>query len=135
MSLLDSIESRPRVPSLGTTVRLLSDALANRIDLAELELDESKTQASVSAVLLGVVACLVNFAGFAFTLMVAALVWDNAHRGAWLAGLGAVYLLSAAIVSFLLWKRLRDWKPFAETKSQLKQDHQCLRELTKSIFH
>lgn len=135
MSLLDSIESRPRVPSLGTTVRLLSDALSNRIDLAELELDETKTQASVSALLLGVVACLVNFAGFAFTLMIAALVWDHEHRGAWLAGLGTVYLVLAAVVGLVLWKRVRDWKPFAETKSQLKQDHQCLRELTKTILH
>lgn len=135
MSLLDSIESRPRVPSLGTAIRLFNDALANRIDLAELELEETKSQAGISALLIGIVISLVNFAGFAFTLMVAALVWDNEHRGTWLAGLGAAYLLGAAVVSLLLWQRLRDWRPFAETKSQLKQDHQCLRELTKSILH
>jgi len=135
MSLLDSIESRPRVPSLGTTVRLFSDALANRIDLAEVELDETKVHAGVTALLVGVIVSLVNFAGFAFTLMVAALVWESGHRGAWLAGLGGAYVLAAAIVSFVFWRRLRDWRPFAETKSQLKQDHQCLRELTKAILH
>jgi len=135
MSLLDSIESRPQVPSLGTVVRLLNEALENRLGLADVELDETRVHASVSALILGVVLCLVNFAGFAFTLMVAAIVWDGAHRGAWLAGLGGVYLAAAAIASFVLWRRLRDWRPFAETKSQLNQDQQCLKELTRAILH
>jgi uncharacterized membrane protein YqjE len=135
MSLLDSIESRPQVPSLGTVIRLLNDALENRLALAGVELDETRVQATVSALLLGAVSCLVIFAGFAFTLMAAALVWDSPHRGAWLAGLGGVYLVAAATVAFVLWRRVRDWRPFAETKSQLNQDQQCLKELTKSILH
>jgi uncharacterized membrane protein YqjE len=135
MSLLDSIESRPQMPSLGTVVRLFNDALENRLGLAGVELDETRVHASVSALLLGVVVCLVNFAGFAFTLMVAALVWDSGHRGAWLAGLGGFYAAAAGLTSFFLWRRLRDWRPFAETKSQLNQDQQCLKELTKSILH
>jgi uncharacterized membrane protein YqjE len=135
MSLLDSIESRPQVPSLGTVVRLLNDALENRLGLAGVELDETRVHASVSALLLGVVVCLVNFAGFAFTLMAAALVWDSGHRGAWLAGIGGGYVAAAALLSFVLWRRLRNWRPFAETKSQLNQDQQCLKELTKSILH
>jgi uncharacterized membrane protein YqjE len=135
MSLLDSIESRPRVPSLGTVVRLFTEALGNRADLAALELEETRTEASVSAVLVAAVLALVHFAGFAFTLTVAAVVWDSPHRTAWLAGLGAVYLVAGTIVAGLLWRRLRAWRPFAETKSQLKQDHQCLKELSKSIFH
>jgi uncharacterized membrane protein YqjE len=134
MSLFDSIESRPQMPSLGTVVRLLNDALENRLGLAGVELGETRVHATVSALLLGAVVCLVNFAGFAFTLMTAALVWDSAHRGAWLAGLGAFYLTAAATVSFVLWRRLRDWRPFAETKSQLSQDQQCLKELSKSIL-
>ena len=85
--------------------------------------------------LIGAVVCLVHFAGFAFTLMVASVVWDSPHRSAWLAGLGGVYLVAGAIVAGLLWRRLRAWQPFAETKSQIKQDHQCLKELSKSIFH
>jgi uncharacterized membrane protein YqjE len=136
MALLGgSSEPRPQVPPLGTAVRLLNDALENRFALAGVEFDETRVHAGVSALLLGVLVCLVNFAGFAFTLMAAALVWDSPHRGAWLAGLGGVYLLAAATVSFLLWRRLRDWRPFAETKSQLNQDQQCLKELTKSILH
>jgi uncharacterized membrane protein YqjE len=136
MSLLGAGgEPRPQVPSLGTAVRLFNDALENRLALAGVELDETKAQATVAAVLLGVAACLVNFAGFAFTLMVAAFVWDSPHRGAWLAGLGGFFVLAAGAVSFILWRRLRDWKPFAETKSQLNQDQQCLKELTKSFLH
>ena len=34
----------------------------------------------------------------------------------------------------ILLRRLHTWRPFAETKSQLHQDQQCLRDLTKSIF-
>lgn len=135
MSLLGSGEPRPQVPPLGAVVRLLNDALENRLALAGVELDETKSHVSVAAVLLGIVACLVIFAGFAFTLMVAALVWDSPHRGAWLAGLGGFYVLAAAAVSFVLWRRLKGWQPFAETKSQLNQDQQCLKELTKSILH
>lgn len=134
MSLLDSIEARPQVPSLGTVFRLFNDALANRVDLAALEMEETRAQASASALLLGAIVCLVHFAGFAFTLMVAALVWESAHRGAWLAGLGGAYLLAGGVAALALWRRLRAWRPFAETKSQLHQDQQCLRELTKSIF-
>lgn len=135
MSLLNPGEARSRVPSLGTVFRLANDALENRLALAGVELDETKVQASVAALLLGIVACLVNFAGFAFTLMVAALVWDSEHRTAWLAALGGTYALGAAAVSFVLWRRLRAWTPFAETKAQLNQDQQCLKELTKSILH
>jgi uncharacterized membrane protein YqjE len=134
MSLLDSIESRPQVPSLGTAIRLLTDAVGNRADLAALELEETRAEASTSLVLLGVVGCLAHCAGFAFTLMVAALVWDSPHRGAWLAGVGGGYLVAGGLVALLLWRRLRAWQPFAETKSQLKQDHQCLRDLSKAIF-
>jgi uncharacterized membrane protein YqjE len=135
MSLVGPSEPRPQVPSLGTVVRLLNDAVENRIALAGVELDETKVQASVSAMLIGVVALLVNLAGFAFTLMAAALVWDSAHRGAWLAGLGGLYGLAAAAVGYVLWRRLRAWQPFAETKSQLTQDQQCLKALTKSILN
>jgi uncharacterized membrane protein YqjE len=135
MSLLDSIESRPQVPSLGTAIRLFTEALGNRADLAALELEETRAEASISTILAGVVICLVHCAGFAFTLMVAAFVWDSPHRGAWLAALGGVYLVAAAIAALRLSRRLRAWRPFAETKSQLKQDHQCLKELSKSIFH
>lgn len=135
MSLLNPGETRSRVPSLGTVFRLANDALENRLALAGVELDETKVQATVAALLLGVVACLVNFAGFAFTLMIAALVWDSEHRVAWLAALAGGYALAAGAVSFALWWRLRDWRPFAETKAQLNQDQQCLKELTKSILH
>src|SRR3954469_20638526 len=118
MSLLDSTESRPQVPSLGTALRLFNDALANRLDLAALELDETRTEAGTAAGLLGATFCLAQLAGFAFTLMVAALVWDSAHRGLWLAGLGGLYLAGCGCSVLLLRRRLRIWKPFAETKSQ-----------------
>lgn len=134
MSLLGSGEPRPQVPSLGTALRFFNDAIENRCALAGVELEETRAHASASALLLGVVVGLVNFAGFAFTLMIAALVWDSPHRVAWLAGLSGGYAVAAGGVAYFLWQRLRDWRPFAETKSQLNQDQQCLRELTKSFL-
>lgn len=136
MSLLDSItEPRPQIPSLGTAVRLLNDALGNRFDLASVELEESRDAAAVAAVLIAVVLCLVISACFAFTLTIAAVVWDSPHRGAWLGGLAGAYLVVGGIIGFVLWRRLRAWQPFAETKSQIKQDYQCLQELSKAILH
>jgi uncharacterized membrane protein YqjE len=134
MSLLDSIESRPQVPPFGTIIRLFNDAVGNRVDLAALELEETRAEAAVAAVLLAVGLCLVLFAGFAFTLMVAALVWDSPHRGAWLAGLGGVYLAGGAIIGLILWRRWQAWRPFAETKTQIQQDGQCLRSLAQTLF-
>lgn len=134
MSLFDPPEPRPHVPPFGTIVRLFNDAVGNRADLAALEFEETRGEAILSAVLLVVILCLVLFAGFAFTLMVAALVWERPDRGTCLAGLGGFYLLAGGIAGFVLWRRWQAWRPFAETKSQLRQDGQCLRDLAKTIF-
>src|SRR5688572_14667568 len=125
MSLFDPIEPRPQVPPFGTIFRLFNDAVGNRADLASLELEETRAEAGTAAVLLGIMLCLVLFAGFAFTLMVAALVWESPYRGAWLAGLGGTYLLVGGITGFILKRRWQSWRPFAETKAQIQQDGQC----------
>jgi uncharacterized membrane protein YqjE len=134
MSLLDPSEPRPQMPPFGTIVRLVNDALGNRVDLAALEMEETRAEAGFAAVLLGIALCLVLFAGFAFTLMVAALVWESAHRGAWLGGLCGAYALAATITGLILRRRWQSWRPFAETKSQIQQDGQCLRSLAQTIF-
>jgi uncharacterized membrane protein YqjE len=134
MSLFDPPAPRPHVPPFGTIVRLFNDAVGNRVDLAALELEETRGEAVVSVALLAVIFCLVLFAGFAFTLMVAALVWERADRGTCLAALGGGYLVAGGIAGFVLWRRWQVWRPFAETKSQLQQDGQCLRDLARTIF-
>lgn len=125
----------PRIPPLGESVRLGAEALSHRAELAVLELEEAGSHARTSALLAAVAAYLVLFTGFAFTLLVAALVWDSPQRGLWLAGLCGLYLIGSASAALLLMRRLRTWQPFAEVKSQLKQDHQCLSQLLQSIFH
>lgn len=108
--------------------------VAHRTELATIELAEARGHAQTSALLLGACAILCLFAGFTFTLTVAALVWDSPHRGAWLAGLCAGYLLGAAGAALGLRRRLQLWAPFAELRTQLQQDYHCLSRLIKSTI-
>lgn len=133
MSLLGAITHR-RVPSLGESTALLEDAVSHRTELATIELVEARRHAQTSALLLGACALLFLFAGFTFTLTLTALVWDSPHRGAWLAGLCAVYLLGAIASALSLRWRLQHWAPLAELRTQLQQDYQCLSRLIKSTI-
>jgi uncharacterized membrane protein YqjE len=133
MSLFGSARTQPRVPPLGETAALLNEALLHRAELAALELDEAGGHARTSALLLGVGAVLGLLGGFAVTLTLAALVWDSPHRGWWLAGLCALYLLGAMAAGLCLRHRLKTWRPFGEIRAQLKEDHQCLVRLIKAI--
>jgi uncharacterized membrane protein YqjE len=131
MSLLDAFSPR-RVPSLGETTALLDEALSHRTKLAAIELDEARSHAQTSALMLSACAVLGLLAGFAFTLTLAAIVWDSPHRGWWLGGLCSAYLVGAMGMALALYRRLQIWEPFAEIRSQLQQDHQCLVGLMKS---
>lgn len=133
MSLPGFSESPARLPPLGDAATLLTEALSHRTELTALEFAEAQAAGRSAALLLAVAAGLGLLAGFAFTLLVAALVWDGPHRGGWLAGLCAAYLLGGAIAALTLGRRLRTWRPFAEIRAQLRQDHQCLRQLIKQL--
>lgn len=134
MSLLGTSATRSCVPPLGVTTTLLTDALSHRTDLAALELDEAREHVQTSALLLGASVFLVVLAGFAFTLTFTVLVWDQPHRGWWLAGLCALYLAGAGLSGYRLRQRLHTWRPFTEIRAQLQQDQQCLNRLIKSII-
>src|SRR5258708_7853110 len=114
MSLFGSARTQPRIPPLGETATLLNEALSHRAELTAIELDEARSHVQVSAMLGGICALLGLLGGVAFTLIVTAVVWDNPHRGWWLAGLCAVYLAGATTAGLLLRNRLRAWRPFAE---------------------
>jgi uncharacterized membrane protein YqjE len=133
MSLFGSSLSQPRIPPLGETANLLNDALTHRAELVTLEIDEARSHAQTSALLLGVSMVLALLGGFAVTLTLAVLVWDNPHRGWWLAALCAAYLVGAAGAAWALRNRLKTWRPFAEIRTQIKEDHQCLIQLIKAI--
>lgn len=82
-----------------------------------------------SALLAAAAGALTLLAGFALTLLAAALVWSNPHREWWLAGFTLFYIAIAGFTAAALVRRLREWEPLAETQNQLHQDCECLRTL------
>lgn len=125
-------EERPQLPPLGKAISLLGESVGHRAELAALELSEAREHVVGSLLLAAGTAALVLFTGFALTLLAASLVWDSPNRGWWLAGLTAVYVISAIATGFALVRRLHTWRPLSELQFQLKQDYQCLNNLVKS---
>ena len=123
---------RPQLPAARVVLELFSESVAHRAELAALELAEAREHAAGSALLAGATVALALFTGFALTLLVASVVWDQPNRGWWLGGLGAVYLIAAITTGLVLARRLRTWRPLGETQTQLQQDYQCLSHLIKS---
>lgn len=123
---------RPQLPALGEALVLFAESVAHRAELAGLEIGEARDHAFVSTVMAGFAGAFVLFTGFAFTFLVAGLVWDGPHRAVWLGALSILYLAGAVVAAVLLRRRLRTWRPLGETHLQLKQDYQCLSSLIKS---
>jgi uncharacterized membrane protein YqjE len=124
---------RSRLPAPRVALDLFGESVAHRAELAALELEEAREHLTGSAILAGAVAALALFTGFAFTLLVASLVWDLPSRAWWLGGLCVLYLGAAATCGVMLSHRLRTWKPLGELQNQMQQDCQCLSQLIKSI--
>lgn len=124
---------RPQLPSPKVAIGLFAESITHRTELAVLELEEAREHITGSTMLAGAVAALVLFAGFAFTLLVASLVWDLPNRAWWLGGLFALYVVAAVAAGFSLTRRLRTWRPLGEIQTQLQQDYKCLSQLLKSI--
>jgi len=124
---------RPRLPAPKVALGLFYESVTHRAELAALELEEAREHVTGSTLLAGAAVALILFSGFAFTLLVASLVWDLPSRAWWLGGLFGVYLAAAVTAGFSLTRRLRTWRPLGETQAQLQQDYQCLSQLLKSI--
>ena len=124
---------RSHIPAPRVALDLFGESVAHRAELAALELEEAREHVTGSTLLAGAVAALALFAGFAFTLLVAGLVWDLPSRAWWLGGLCVLYLGAAVTAGVILSQRLRNWRPLGEIQSQMQQDYQCLSQLIKSI--
>jgi uncharacterized membrane protein YqjE len=111
---------------------LFGESVAHRVELANLELKEAREHVIVSVTIAGAAGALSLLTGFACTLTIASVVWDQPHREWWLTGLATVYLIAALAAAHWLSRRLRTWQPFEDTQRQLHQDHQCLRDLIKT---
>ncbi|HET7537637.1 MAG TPA: phage holin family protein [Candidatus Didemnitutus sp.] len=122
----------PHIPPAGVALSLLVEGSVHRAELAVLELSEARGHVTRSLLLAAGTGTLVLLAGFALTLLIAALVWASPQREWWLAGIALVYVLAAVLAAVALRRRLQLWRPLAEIQHQLSQDCACLRQLLSS---
>ena len=100
----------------------------HRGELAGLELREARTHVASTAVAAGVGAVLVLLGGMAGTFAIAAAVWDSPHRGVILGLLTLAYFAGAAALAWWIARRLKAWRPFAETIYQIREDCSCVHQ-------
>ncbi|HYC70079.1 MAG TPA: phage holin family protein [Opitutaceae bacterium] len=128
-----NIEVRPRIPTPGEILSLFSEAFGHRAQLAQLELGEARDHVVGSAVLAAAATVLGLLTGVSITLLVAALVWESEHRAWWIGGLCLLYCALAGAAAYLLRRRLRQWRPLAETQFQLNQDGACVSRILRTF--
>jgi uncharacterized membrane protein YqjE len=129
----EKTELRPRIPPPGEVISLFAEAVGHRAQLAQLELGEARDHVLWSGLIAAAAGVMGLLTGMALTLLFAALVWESEHRIAWMVGLCAAYALLAAGAGFLLFRRLRQWRPMAETKFQLDQDGDTFARLVRDF--
>lgn len=117
------------IARLGSNPDVLLRALEHRAELAGIELLEARREAL--AVALGglIAAALLLLAGLALTLFWAALFWDTPYRAPALAALGVLECVGALLATARARRAWRRCRFFEETRTQLKKDSACLREV------
>jgi uncharacterized membrane protein YqjE len=99
--------------------------LQNRLELAGVELHESKLRFIEALMLAMAVFFLAAMALVFLSLTLVAVFWD--YRIYVLSALGLAFLLGSGILVFSLKKRIRGWpSPFASTIHELQKDRECL---------
>jgi uncharacterized membrane protein YqjE len=116
----------------GSAARVQLAAILHRSELAALEAGEACDHLLGSLALVLGAAVLALLGGFAATLTFAALVWAHEDRAQLIGLLTLAYLLGAGGLAWFTLHRLRTWRPLAETRTQLRADHDCLGELLSS---
>lgn len=117
---------------VGPVSRIALGGAAHRGELASLELGEACDHLSGSFALGLGASVLAVLGGFALNFSVAAAVWHREDRGLILLLLALVQLAAAAALVVVCARRLRRWHPLAETRRQLREDCDCLQNLTPS---
>lgn len=102
-------------PALSACGSAAVEALHHRAQLAALEAAEARDQAFLIGLLVGATGGLGLLAGFAITLLVAVLTWNDLSRRRLLAAVAALYLLGAAACLVVAVKRIQRWRPFQTT--------------------
>lgn len=99
--------------------------LQNRLELAGVELNESKLR-FIEALVLALAVCFLAAMAVVFlSLTIVAVFWE--YRIYVLSALAGVFLLGTGILVLSLKKRIREWpSPFASTIHELQKDRECL---------
>ena len=97
----------------------------NRLELAGVELQESKLRFIEALVVALASFFLASMALIFLSLTLVAIFWES--RVCILGIMSLVFLSGSLIMGFLLKKRIRQWpSPFAATIQELQKDRQCL---------
>lgn len=118
----------PSLAALGATPRIVLEGMSHRGQLATLELAEARNHAALTASLAALAGALTLLAGFALTFAIAASVWHRDDRGLILGLVTCAYVIGAGGLAWWVVNRLKTWRPLAETRHQLSEDYECLRE-------
>jgi uncharacterized membrane protein YqjE len=131
---MDTEVTTEHLDNLGTAARRLMRRLMmigeNRVELAQVELEEERHRLFRSIVLGGTIIALGLLAGVAFTLLITVIFWGPNAVVA-LSVLTLVYAAGAGVAFARIKMLFKDWKSFPATIDQLKKDRLCLeKELT-----
>jgi uncharacterized membrane protein YqjE len=121
-------ESSPSARSGGSWPRIAVEALVHRSELAGLEFEEARASAAMTAFIVGAAVAVALLFGMTVTFAIAAAVWARPDRGLILSLVAVAYLLGAAGLAWWASRRLKSWRPFAETIGQLRKDYSCLHD-------
>jgi hypothetical protein len=77
-------------------------------------------------------AALLLLGGFCATFALAAAVWNRDDRGLILGMVTVGYFVAAGILAFLAARRMKNWKPFAESARQFREDSACIHDIINS---
>jgi uncharacterized membrane protein YqjE len=108
--------------------RIVVEGLMHRGELAALEFREARTHAAATAIGAALAAALVLLAGFTGTFAIAAAVWERPDRGMILILVTLAYFAGAGAIAWWVSRRLRTWRPFAETIYQFREDSACIHQ-------
>lgn len=119
----------PGLSRIRTGAEVVLRGVEHRAELAALEFDELRAHTTVASWLIGGGIACFFLAGFAATLLVAAIYWDTPHRVGALSWLVGVELLLGVGAIAWLCRCWRTWRPWSATREQLRRDVQCLHQI------
>lgn len=121
----------PRLLRLQAAADIVWRALGHRGELAALECKAARSELATTGVLVAAATVALLLAGFALTLLVAAIFWDTPHRVTAICGLAGGEIVVGLVAGAWARRRWRSWEPLTNTRRQLQQDAECVREILR----